>query len=931
MVRRWLTGLLALALLTSTGGRALSLPQPPGPQPALSFTAAGFTAEWSAPAPSLANGLITMPGYPQLQLSETLSLPVAARLLALPPGARPTLTLTALTETNVGATPLVAALPPVRLEVLGVMRGLTLARLIFYPARPVAGQVRWTAHVTVRVDYGGPADLSATPVLDSDPLRARLRSLVANPAAAWIAPTPTGGRAPHALTAPTLIAEVTQPGLTALTYASLAALNPALVAADPRQLHLRRAGVEIAYDWDGDADALFEPGESLLFYADPRFSRWTRTDAYFISAEATPGLRLTTRTAAPGNLPAQTAWVSQVFESNTYYTPNCYECRIPLGRDGDRWVWDLLRRPDRVMRDYPFALPDVAATLPATLTVWLVGYTDIPSASLDHRVSVAVNGAPVGQVEWNGKQAITATFTVPAGRLNPNNTLTLALPGLPGILVEGAWLDAFALTYARGAAPVGNAVRFGLAPSAPVTSTPAGPQRLYLPLIVNHTGAGQFAYSLALAEPGPYRAYDITDPANPVRLTEVVVAGNTLTFGGLPARDYLVTTVPAAPANLRVPIAPQTVSGADYLILAHPAFMPALAPLIALRQSQGLQVVVENVQAAYDADDGRATPDAIRAYLAEAYAHWTPRPTYVLLVGDGVYDVKNYLGDSPATFIPPYLAEVDPLFGETAADNRYVTVDGADNLPDLLIGRLPVNTLAEAQTVVSKLVGYETDATFNSWSGRALLVADDADTAGNFAAQSQTLAAAYFTPPLMAFPYYYTAGAPVEPMHQALLTQWNSGAGLVAFIGHASDVQWAVERLLHVDDVAALQNGLQLPVVLDLTCFTGSFHQPYPTLDEALVRAPTGGALAAWGATGEGVSTGHSFLAEGFMGYMYARPAAERTLGQATLEGKLELLASGSAFIDLVDTYTLLGDPATRLNLKMLALTNTLYLPLIER
>ena len=145
------------------------------------------------------------------------------------------------------------------------------------------------------------------------------------------------------------------------------------------------------------------------------------------------------------------------------------------------------------------------------------------------------------------------------------------------------------------------------------------------------------------------------------------------------------------PRRYGSPPEPQTVSGADYLILSPSLFLPALTDLISLRQSQGLIVAVENLQAIYDASDGRPTPDAIHAYLQNAYSTWNPRPAYVLLVGDGTFDPKLYRADSAETFLPPYLADVDPWMGETAADNRYALLDEGspgfgDMLPDLLVG-----------------------------------------------------------------------------------------------------------------------------------------------------------------------------------------------------------------------------------------------------
>ena len=131
------------------------------------------------------------------------------------------------------------------------------------------------------------------------------------------------------------------------------------------------------------------------------------------------------------------------------------------------------------------------------------------------------------------------------------------------------------------------------------------------------------------------------------------------------------------------------------------------------------------------------------------------------------------------------------------------------------------------------------------------------------------------------------------------------------FTGHSSIHQWAHEIFFHLEDIPFLDNGQHLPVVLEMTCFTGSFQVPgFTTLDEDLVRKPGGGAVAAWGSTGLGIATGHQWLAEGFLNSVYMDGASE--LGLAALAGKINLAGIG-AYSDLIDTFTLLGDPATRL------------------
>ena len=536
------------------------------------------------------------------------------------------------------------------------------------------------------------------------------------------------------------------------------------------------------------------------------------------------------------------------------------------------------------------------------------------SIAPDHRVDVSLNGFGLGRIEWDGRQAITATFPVSPGVLvAANNVLSLNLPGV-GSIVEGMWLDGFALRYARGAVPAGSSVLF--------------------------TGdAEPRTYSLGLTSTAGLRGYDVTNPENPISLVGINPASITVTDPVSSGEHrYLLASAEAIqpPARMRLATELQPVSGADYLILTPSRFMPALTDLITLRQSQGLTVAVENLQAIYDAFDGRPTSDAIHAYLQNAYTTWNPRPAYVLLVGDGTFDPKLYRADSQETFLPAYLADVDPWMGETAADNRYALLDGGaqgggDMLPDLLVGRLPVNTITETQIVVDKIVRYETDPYPGGWNSNVIFVADAADAAGDFAADSDQLASEFIQAPFTPRPIYYAPPTTtVTDTHQAILTRWNAGAGLILYNGHSSVRQWSAERLFHRDDVAALHNASQLPVVLEMTCFTGLFHEPGgTTLDETLLRAADGGAVAVWGATGLGVATGHQQLAQGFLASVFQRH--EGTIGAGTLSGKLKLVASGSSALDLVDTFTLLGDPATNLNLTLVPWTHQAYLPVIQR
>ena len=161
--------------------------------------------------------------------------------------------------------------------------------------------------------------------------------------------------------------------------------------------------------------------------------------------------------------------------------------------------------------------PPPAPAPDARLTLWLRGYTD-PASSPDHRLAVAANGTPLGEITWDGAAAVTATFPLPAtAPVSGANAIALSLPGLPGVSVEGAWLDAAALRYAV---------------------TEAGTETLVL-----EGEAGRRAYTLTLPAATPVAVYDITDPARPAIVTGTRRTTTTLAFGDAapgPARYLLV-------------------------------------------------------------------------------------------------------------------------------------------------------------------------------------------------------------------------------------------------------------------------------------------------------------------------------------------------------------------------------------------------------
>ena len=354
--------------------------------------------------------------------------------------------------------------------------------------------------------------------------------------------------------------------------------------------------------------------------------------------------------------------------------------------------------------------------------------------------------------------------------------------------------------------------------------------------------------------------------------------------------------------------------------------------LVNLRLNQGYRSVIVDIQDVYDEFNfGVTDASAIHDFLLHAYTAWqSPSPSYVVLLGDGNYDPKNYLNYGRESYIPPFLAAADPWINETVVDNRYVTLIGTDTMPDLMLGRLSVEDEATAASIIQKIVYYEQHLTPSDWRHRILAITDNADGAGDFPMISDLIISEHIPSTYDTNRVYYGGNfVDVPAARTAIQNGINNGALFINYIGHGQYVAWAEEQLFTNPDVNNLNNENMFPVVLSMTCYDGFFHRPgttsgdYRSLAEVVTRAENKGAVASWSPSGLGVASGHDILNSGFYDAIFLDRLT--TIGEATFTGKFKLWMSGGSQ-DLLDTFLLFGDPAMNIGA-----FNDYYLPMIVR
>ena len=369
----------------------------------------------------------------------------------------------------------------------------------------------------------------------------------------------------------------------------------------------------------------------------------------------------------------------------------------------------------------------------------------------------------------------------------------------------------------------------------------------------------------------------------------------------------------------------ETFEGADYLIISHGDFLEAAQRLADWRGQDDrfgtpLRTKVVDVQDIYDEfSGGMLDPTAIRNFIAHAAENWHPAPFFVALLGDGTYDYKNNSGTSPGNWLPAYQD------GDSTYDEWYVRVSGDDVLPDMAIGRLPVQTVAEADRVVDKLIDYDRWPEVGLWQSRVLLVADDlsnpehADNVEAMFLLDAEFMAQNFLPENLDLIKLYIAQFPLEgrtkPRAKAeFIRRFNEGVLILTYLGHGNPDVLAHEQMFVVSrDLDKIDNGRRLPFFYTAASQVGVFDDPVRTsMPEALLKLSNGGVIGMISATRVGYHVSNMDLAYAFHLQMYRTDREHVPVGLALMEAKqmVQVTTTGLSRRN-IQRYSLFGDPAT--------------------
>jgi hypothetical protein len=709
---------------------------------------------------------------------------------------------------------------------------------------------------------------------------------------------------------------VDQAGVYRITYEQLRAAGMDLNGVKPEDLAVTRAGQPIARFVRANgviggsrASAAasrneFGPGSYIEFWGElPSYPDALYVDEYVyrvtVDASSVVNGRTVAQRLVSGSSP------DFYFGSFKVNEDNAYNMSSPLN---DPWHAARLRSDRASQREY---LTDVwvgesfRPGVDGRLEVVVAGGVRFP-VSPAHHVRVFFNDVEVRDVKFGPGEIRRIEAEIPAGLIQSGaNQVRVFLPGETEAPVDLVYVDTVELFYPR---------EFSMVDGRLLLSDLEPGQRISVSGVPARSRAEVYAW----------------DGDNLINVRTRIRAGAGAVFQTLdePGLDYWV----APSASM---LSPEFVGAvedvdllgesADFLVIAHPAFMPLsefeahpLNQFVQQREGEGWSIrVVDVTQIQQQYAGGMPLPQAVTEFLRDASNAFSP--SHVLLVGGDSYDYRDHLGKGSLSFIPTIYAATSRI-PHTPADGLLADLD-SDGISDLAIGRWPVRTLGDLQSIVSKTLDWSaTVADLQS----AIWVADSEDAAQpSFGRQVDRMLGQLSDagwPEFGLNRILIDEAESVTAARNELFEKIEAGATFTGFVGHGSPASWTFQGLVMPNDLGELWNDGSPTLISTSTCYTSYFVSPFNDTvahrwmngfrldanDQPIPGTPNG-AVAIHGASTLSNYAQNEFL----VGKTKAHMLEGETLGEAIRRAREE--GAGRGLSDQVTNWILLGDPSLQL------------------
>ncbi|GAB6976996.1 type IX secretion system sortase PorU [Prevotella falsenii] len=338
------------------------------------------------------------------------------------------------------------------------------------------------------------------------------------------------------------------------------------------------------------------------------------------------------------------------------------------------------------------------------------------------------------------------------------------------------------------------------------------------------------------------------------------------------------------------------------------------------------------------------TPDAMayRRYMKMLYdraATEAEIPKSLLLFGDCVWDNRMVTPECRNFNVDDYLLayESDNSFSLTDCyinDGWYTLMDEGEGVnptnidkEDLGVGRFPVTTVVDAQTVVDKTINYASNKNAGDWQNVIMFMGDDGNDNlhmrdVNYTAETIMTAYPNYLVKKVMWDAYTRVGTSTgftyPEVSSVIKQQQAQGALIMDYAGHGSEIQISHEAVLRITDFTNFTNA-NLPLWITASCDIMPFDGTIATIGEEAMLNKKGGSVAFWGTTRTVYASYNKHINTAFLKHVLSfKDGKPITLGEAQRLAKIDMINTGQDQTRNKLQYSLLGDPALSLNLPTL-------------
>jgi hypothetical protein len=343
------------------------------------------------------------------------------------------------------------------------------------------------------------------------------------------------------------------------------------------------------------------------------------------------------------------------------------------------------------------------------------------------------------------------------------------------------------------------------------------------------------------------------------------------------------------------------------LVIYYDNFKTSIDPFIEWKTRKGIETEAVAVSTI-----GNAA--AIKTYISNYYKAHSDL-AYVVFVGDYAQVPASIVGSEKYT-----------------SDNEYSRLDGTDNYPEIICGRISAETAADVDVQVKKFLTYEKTPNsmdvdhFNTGAVLSLKIGPDNSTKVylDMQAAKKTLEGAGYN----AITELYTDGASTKgPTVANINAAVNTGLGYLSWISHGSPTS-LISFSYTTTHVKQLTNTGMWPMIWNCSCQTGNFKSGNACFAETWLRANQSGRPV--GAIGVAMSTRDMPMGPS---EKYGNAAAKlvvdntrknKTYGGVTFDTYVKVAIGDYKMPIEFNCMILFGDPSLELRTKApLALTAT--------